>query len=304
MAACSYARLVKGTRDLGPAGSARILRTDLRQAREAVGRTQAEIAERLGWSTSKLARIESGDVGIGVNDLRALCSTLELGSAITDEMIRRAKAARSHCWWHEFRADIEPGYSKLIGLEAESDQLDEFSTAAVPGLLQTQQYGEALHRALFPSMEPQQIATRVALRIRRQTENFDVREAPEMRVLLDESALYRQIGSRTVMAEQITRLAELARRPYLTLRVLPFESPVIWPESFLIIRNAVTGVVVYNESRLGDILIDDQRAVQQFERQFSLLWEKSLDSDQTSQLLHRIGSSYAAGDNPRPWLWA
>ena len=124
-----------------------------------------------------------------------------------------------------------------------------------------------------------------------------------MRVLLDESALYRRIGGREVMAQQISRLAEFARRPHLSLRVLPFESSLTWPEAFYLLRNTVTGAVVYSESHFGDVLIEDRRAVEQFEQQFQTLWAGGLDSERTAQLLHRVASSYAAGHDPRPWLW-
>lgn len=293
-----------GAGNLGPAGAGRVLRAGLRRAREAVGRTQVEVAEQLGWSPSKMARIESGEVGVTPDDLRALCSALELGPAVAEELVRQARAARRRGWWHEYRSEIEPGYFKLLGLEAESEAIDELSLAAVPGLLQTRRYAEAVQQAAVPSMEPERVAVRVEVRMRRQREVFEIGDAPVTRVLLDESVLYRRTSSTAVMAEQLDRLAELARRPYLTLRIVPFESRIIWNESFLVLRNSVAGTTVYNESRLGDVLIDAPRAVGQFERQFALMWEAALDVERTGQLLHRAAAGYGSGEDPRPWLWA
>ena len=294
---------MSAARDLGPAGSARKLRTDLRRAREVAGLTQAEVAKRLGWSMSKLARIESGDVGISADDLRALGSALELGPAIVEELVRRAETARRRGWWHAYRTEIEPGYLKLLGVEAESDETSEYAGQFVPGVLQTAQYAEALTRSVVPWMEPERVVARVDLRMRRQSELYERRDPPAMQVLLDESALYRRVGGREVMAQQIGRLTEFSRRPYLSLRILPFESLLTWPESFYLLRNSITGVVVYSESHFGDVLIEDQRAVEQFEQLFRTVWSGSLNAERTAQLLHRAASGYAAGHDPRPWLW-
>ncbi|HEX8761547.1 MAG TPA: helix-turn-helix transcriptional regulator, partial [Pseudonocardiaceae bacterium] len=50
----------------------RRLRYELRNAREAAGKTQRDVAAAMDWSQSKLIRIESGAVNISTNDLRAL----------------------------------------------------------------------------------------------------------------------------------------------------------------------------------------------------------------------------------------
>src|SRR4051812_5778759 len=50
----------------------RRLRSELRKAREAAGLTQRQTAEAMDWSLSKLIRIETGDVRVSTNDLRAM----------------------------------------------------------------------------------------------------------------------------------------------------------------------------------------------------------------------------------------
>lgn len=288
---------------MSPIAAGRLLRADLRRAREVAGLTQLEVAEVLRWSPSKVMRIESGDVGVTDGDLRVLCGLLEIGVAATEVLLRRAQASRRRGWWHHDRAEIPPAMLTLIGLESDADAMDEYVSVFVPGLLQTPRYAEAVLCAATSGATEGQLARRLAIRLRRQVQFHDQREPPDTSVVLDEAVLYRIIGDREVMAEQLQRLAELARRPHLTLRILPFEVQVFRAESFTVIRGEVTGTVVHSEARLGDVLFDESSVVAQFKAQFAELWEAALDADRTAQLLHRVASSYAAGGNPRPWLW-
>jgi transcriptional regulator with XRE-family HTH domain len=59
-----------------PAGARRRVRPALREAREAAGLTQSQVAEEMEWSTSKVIRIESGEVSISQYDLRPLLALL------------------------------------------------------------------------------------------------------------------------------------------------------------------------------------------------------------------------------------
>jgi transcriptional regulator with XRE-family HTH domain len=43
---------------------------------QATGKTQDQVASRLGWSQSKISRILGGEIGIDVGDLRVLLSIL------------------------------------------------------------------------------------------------------------------------------------------------------------------------------------------------------------------------------------
>ncbi|GLW31052.1 transcriptional regulator [Actinoplanes regularis] len=293
---------VGDARKIGPNAAGRMLRADLRRARDSIGLTQAQVAGHLKWSLSKMMRIERGDVGISTADLRALCEVLELGPAVADELVRRARSARERGWWHEFRGDIGPGYATLIGLEAEADRMIHFDCTVVSGLLQTAGYAEALQSSFLDEPDPQWVARRVALRLRRQQEVHARLDPPTLSVVLDESVLYRRIGSREIMAEQIRRLVEYARRPHLEIRVLPFESTEYRTDPFVLLGDGA-GDMVYVESTIGDALFDDDATVQDFRKRFAALSAAALDAERTGQLLHRVADGYAAGADPRPWLW-
>jgi transcriptional regulator with XRE-family HTH domain len=55
-----------------PTVARRRVRLAIREARDAAGLTQGEVAEATEWSHSKVIRIENGEVSISPNDLRPL----------------------------------------------------------------------------------------------------------------------------------------------------------------------------------------------------------------------------------------
>src|SRR5689334_18400759 len=69
-----------------PTVARRRVRMALREAREAAGYTQHEVADEMEWSLSKVIRIENGDVSIAPNDLKPLLNFLNVrNSSLTTE---------------------------------------------------------------------------------------------------------------------------------------------------------------------------------------------------------------------------
>jgi hypothetical protein len=65
----------------------------------------------------------------------------------------------------------------------------------------------------------------VELRMRRQEELLERPDPPEMLFVIDEAALYREVGGREVMRHQLLRLKELAAAPNkVTIEVVPFSA--------------------------------------------------------------------------------
>jgi transcriptional regulator with XRE-family HTH domain len=293
------------SREQGPYTAARRLCLTLRTARERVGRTQAEVATMLGWSTSKLARIENGDVGIGSPDLQRLCGVYELGPSIVEELSRLAQVARRRGWWHEFR-DVfpEPGVT-LMAMEAEAAQIRLWSPYLVPGLLQTVAYAEALLLGLDSNFRGPEAASRGRLtaRLRRQDVVFHRAEPPDLRVVLDESVLYRAAGGADTMAQQVRWLAECARRPNVRLRIRPFESSAAPVGEFALLNfDDSDETAVYGEDMTSQFHRTDETSSRSLDRVFSTLWGTSLNAARTGQLLHRVAVGYEQGRQARPWL--
>src|ERR1700753_3174748 len=85
------------------------VRIAIREAREAAGLTQAQVAESMEWSHSKVIRIENGDNTISINDLRTLLGLLQvsdkalIGSLLADARTARSRVRSKRVWWEQPR---------------------------------------------------------------------------------------------------------------------------------------------------------------------------------------------------------
>jgi transcriptional regulator with XRE-family HTH domain len=201
----------------------RRLGTALRELREAAGLSREQVGHALDCSSSKISRIENGDVGVRRGDLAVMLGMygvhdFERRQFLMD-LARNAKSGGG--WWSAFRQLLSNAELRFLELEAAAATIEGFSLAAVPGLLQIPAYAQADIQASFPGAATYQLAKRLEVRQARQA--LLDREQLDVRLLVDEAALHRCVGGPAVMAEQMRYLTEVGGRPGVTLQVLPFE---------------------------------------------------------------------------------
>ena len=192
----------------------------LRHLREEAGLTIEEIAEKLEMSASTVSRMETAQVGVRPRDLKFLLDMYEVSEAERDQLLQIARERRQQRWWREY-ADLPS--ILFAGLEEDASAIWQYSTQLIPGLLQTEAYARAVLQAIRLDAKPGDVERRLELRVHRQ-ELLTSEHAPEYWVVLDEAVVLRQVGGPAVMADQLGELIEAARRPNVTLQVLPFTS--------------------------------------------------------------------------------
>jgi transcriptional regulator with XRE-family HTH domain len=183
---------------------------ELRRARVAAGfSSQEALAVRLGFERSVVAKAETGDRPPTDDVLTAWCEACHLDG---DHFRRLAVLAR--------RADgpVPTWFEDWPDLEAAATTLRWFEPLLVPGLLQTQMYARALY-ATRVVLAQDAIDSHLAARLKRQ-EILDRDNPPMLWVTIDEGVLRRPVGSRHVMAEQVSRLIEAAQRPTIRIEVI------------------------------------------------------------------------------------
>ncbi|MFC7280246.1 helix-turn-helix domain-containing protein [Paractinoplanes rhizophilus] len=103
--------------ELDPTVQRRRLRIELRKARSDTGLSQKQVAEELGWSPSKLLRIENGQVGISRTDLRALLDLYEItDSAQIKTFVEMAQQGRRQQAWSQYRDVLYPEYMAYLSV--------------------------------------------------------------------------------------------------------------------------------------------------------------------------------------------
>ena len=206
-----------------PSVRRRRLAAELRRLREHAGFTGEQAAERLGWSASKLSRIETSKLGVKEADLRLLLDLFRVDEAHRAEVEALARQpAKPASVDNAAIAAYPAGYAEFAYAEAEAISIWNWEPQVVPGLLQTESYAREVIRGWFTmfSLPPAELESRVAARMTRQ-HLLTRDQPPNFSAVIDESVIRRRFGDNSVMRRQLERLAESPARPNMEVRVLP-----------------------------------------------------------------------------------
>lgn len=207
----------------GPTVVRRQLGRRLRHLRSISGMSVDEVVaiRHLGISRAKLFKLEAGRHPAKPQDIAVLCGRYGVSAEETEALQKLALATQDASWWHVYGDDAVPEwFSHYVDLEAAAATIRRYEAEAVTGLLQTREYAWAIYRAYRPDAQDAEIERRVAVRMGRQT-IFDRAQPPTLHAVLNEAVLLRTVGGREVLQAQLDRLRALARRPEITIDVLP-----------------------------------------------------------------------------------
>jgi transcriptional regulator with XRE-family HTH domain len=193
----------------------------LRRLREGSGMSLDAVAKELGWSTSKVSRIESAKIAVTPADVRALLGVLDALSEEVETLVSLASEDRQPGWWRQYAEVLPPWFEGYLSLESEAALLLAYESEVVPGLLQTEQYAAEILRQSSYTQLPDEAARAAELRRARQVRLVGP-DPIHLDVVINEGALRRVVGDRKMMCDQLTRLIEAVELPNVALRVLPF----------------------------------------------------------------------------------
>jgi transcriptional regulator with XRE-family HTH domain len=236
----------------GPTVDGALLTKDLRERRHARGEKQEAVAKALEWSRSKFMRIESGAVPISKADLEALLRHYEVhDDEVAQHLANLARSAKAPAWWdkHTFS---DKAFQAYVGYEAGASSIRMSQGLLVPGVLQTEAYARIVAETY---VRPEKVQSVVDLRLDRQENIFE--RAPQQRHVLDEAVISRRIGN--AMPGQLRHLIELADRPEIDIRIIPFDAGPHFgmrgPFALLGFDVELDDVLFLESSRRGDLLI-------------------------------------------------
>lgn len=273
----------------------RRLRVELRRLRTAADLTQREVAEALEWSPSKIIRIESGQVGITVTDLRALAGHYGVHNA--DELTALIDLARGSKRqpYAEYRDVLSGEAVKYHGYESSASRIRHVQSSLIPGLVQTEEYSRALLGAFGRS--PKAI-DRVIESRRERKEVLERVPAPALHLVLDEAILRRAVGGAGVMRNQLLHLLELSKRREMIFQLIPFEAGAYealrGPFTLLEFPEATDPDVVYLEySRGPSTFTDDPAVAADYQERFLALEDLAAPAAQFTGYVEKAISAFS-----------
>lgn len=285
----------------GPTVLRLVLGGHLRRLREASNITTEEAAKVIRASRSKISRLEMGRVGFKDREITDLLRLY----GVTDEIERHqfrelAHKANNPGWWHDY-SDILPNwFEAYIGLEMAAAEMWIYEVQSVPELLQTQDYSRAVTPWDHGAMSSKEIDRRIHLRTIRQDKFLGRSNPPSLRVVLDEALIQRQIGGPEVMRDQLKHLVEIAKRPNITVQVLPLETNTDSAEgSFKILQFGDFDLpdIVYVEQLTSALYIDKPQEISVYRRVMERLRARAYSPNHTIMFLQKL---IAARDRKDP----
>ncbi|HSR83005.1 MAG TPA: helix-turn-helix transcriptional regulator [Streptosporangiaceae bacterium] len=245
----------------GPTVLRILLGGQLRRLREAAGITPDRAGYAIRASRSKISRVEHGRVSFKERDVADLLTLY----GVTDEderrrMLNLAQHANSQGWWSKYDDVMPDWFETYVGLEQATSLIRTYELQFVPGLFQTEDYARAVTVLGHRSATPVEIERRVSLRLQRQQILTRSDATPRVWAVIDESALRRPLGGRSVMRTQLSRLLKLTGLPQVTLQIMPFDrgGHSAAGGSFSILRFAEPDLpdIVYIEQLTGALYLD------------------------------------------------
>lgn len=173
--------------------------------------------------------------------------------------------------------------------EAEAVVLHEYSNQAVPGLLQTEDYARAVFTQRRPLLDEATIEKRVADRIARQ-QIFERWPAPTFSFVLEESALQRPIGGRSVQRQQLKRIQQvgLMRTVQLQVMLTDCEEHPSLGGSFTLLTPRGRQQVAYMEVQGYPRLVTDPDEVSVFVERYGIIRAQALTPRESLTLIEKM----------------
>jgi transcriptional regulator with XRE-family HTH domain len=262
-----------------------------------------EAAERLGWSGSKVSRIELGRTGVKQADLRQLLDLYGVEEPLRQDLIALARESAQRGLLRQITSGFPPEseYAAYLSAEAEAESVWNWEPQIVPGLLQTADYARAVSeawRGIFPG-PPRETDRRVEAKLLRQ--QVLTRDPPlQLSAVIDESVLHRRFGGRTVMHQQLEHLTEMSELPNIEVRIyrLDGEAPPLATGAFSYMQFPYVHDVPFHdivsiEHLEGSYYLEDEEQTYQYRMAFEYLLIRSLGSVESRSVIAATGTAWS-----------
>lgn len=260
----------------------------LRKLRGDASMSTYDLSAALGWSQSRVTRIERGRIAATAADIEAWADATQASSRVRDMLSDLAYEAwtQTHSWRSSHRRGLAERQRQMGELERSCTLLSHFQPEAVPGLLQSPSYARRVI-AMADVTGQRDIDAALAARIERQ--RIHLEPGRQFRYVLTEGALRWRPGPREIMAEQLDHLIQAASLEAVSLAVIPYdqEARTAYIHPF-IIYDIPEAALVLTEQYSGETFISDARDVAVYRQVFGTLGDSALTGDEAAAFIRSV----------------
>lgn len=270
-----------------PTVRGRRLIREVERLRHDRGLSMEATAERLGWSLSKLYRLENGKSRITTDDLADMLDVYYIWSPERDALIQLCRDARKRGWWTAY-ADVFTG--SYMSMEAEASSIRIHTHVVVPGLFQVPGYAREVITATQPGISAPDADRKLAARLARQKALFGRDKPPCVHAILDEGVLRRQVGGAATTTAQLEALAWAAAREGVIVQVVPFGAGANagMDGKFTLLGFPDDPPVAYVEGLMGDVYLEAADETDRFHAAWARLASLALPPGDSLMMIREL----------------
>ncbi|WP_073952461.1 helix-turn-helix domain-containing protein [Streptomyces kebangsaanensis] len=249
----------------------------LKLFREGAGLDRAQFGSRTGYSASTIASFEQGRRIPPPKFIDRADEELGAGGVL--------KAGKEEV----AQAQYPPFFRDAARLESKAAALHVYATKAVPGLLQTEEYAQAVFSMWRPLLDEEVIAQRVAARLARQ-EIFSRKPMPTVSFVIEEHVLRRPLGGRDVMRGQWEQILLHGRRRNVEIQVMPIEREehAALEGPFTLIETLEGQRIAYVEAYKDSRLHTERESVREIVEQYGILRAQALTPRESMAFVEKL----------------
>ncbi len=254
----------------------------LRELRTEGGLTGRQLAERLGWTQSKVSKLETGRQTATQADLKAWATGVGRPGAASELTAGlRAFESQYRSWRRQLAAGHRPIQDTLTIEYERSTVMRAWEGSMIVGMLQTADYARHVFNAYVDlHRSPRDVEEAARARVRRQEILYQPDK--QYRIVMGEAALRARLCPPAVMAAQLDRLSGVIGLDTVTLGIVPFEAQLALPPA--------NGFWIYDE-RL--VIVEDWHAELWLEQPenvalYTRVWDTMADAAAFDSEAHRV----------------
>jgi transcriptional regulator with XRE-family HTH domain len=286
------------TRAKPPTVRLRRLAAELRRLRNDAGYSREQVEAHTGVNEGTLYRLETARARPQRRTLLALLDLYRVEQPLRDGLLDIARTADGQGWSRPYHWQLPGEYAAYISFEAEARVVHNYESLFIPGLLQTPDYGRAMVHGVLPNATQAEIDERVEARAERQ-KLLDGDQPLELWAVIDEAAIRRVVGGRSVMAAQLEHVVTMMQRPNITVQVITFDSGAHpgMPGAFVHMefRDELDPDLVYVDTLAGDIFLETDDDIRRYRSMFDHLRAGALSPNDSARLITTISADLKGG---------
>lgn len=244
-----------------------------------------QFAKEIGRDASLLCRWETGERAPAPTEVARILGKLGVTGDRFDDIIELAEHTDDSRWLATTLPAQRAQLAALLDLERTASAVTDTAPLLVPGLLQTSGYTRAIMSG-GDTVPADEIETRVAVRMGRRMA-LTRPEPLHLVALIGEAALRQRMGTRETMADQLGYLLEMAQRPNIDIRVVPFDSD--WHAglegSAILIESTTEVSAVHLEVRASGLFLHTRADVDNYRIALGTVFEQAADTEESLTMI-------------------